>query len=153
TVEADLDHSGFDDPPPVRPQIANVSNAWEHRLTEPVPAQIPHADGTLDEVRLEGTVNVPMDAARFASFLAEVRRVLRPGGRVALHGLVGDRPFPGKPNLPGLAALVQFVPVQTDVLDAVRVAGFAGAFFEKLGDIHCFRVQEVELREMRLVAW
>ena len=52
--------------------------------------------------------------------LSEVARVLRPGGRVAVHGLVGDRPFPSDPKLPGMASLVQHVPVETEPLEALR---------------------------------
>jgi catechol 2,3-dioxygenase-like lactoylglutathione lyase family enzyme len=156
TLHEDLDHSGFDDPPapgPPAPAAAGPRAVWQHRLPEPLPARIPHADGSVDEVWLEGTLNGDAAEASRQNLLAEVRRVLKPGGKVALHGLVGDRPFPGKPALPGLAGLVQRIPVETQPLDVLRQAGFAGIFYEKLGDIHGFQVEGVELREMRLVAW
>jgi catechol 2,3-dioxygenase-like lactoylglutathione lyase family enzyme len=150
TLHEDIDHSGFDDPPaPAAPAPRAV---WEHRLTDPFPERIPHADVSLDEVRLEGSFNAP-DPGRAESLLAEAFRALRPGGSVAVHGLVGDRPFPGEPRLPGLASLVKHVPAETEPLDALKRAGFAGLFYEKLGDVHCFSVQGVELREMRLVGW
>src|SRR5262249_21305564 len=102
--------------------------------------------------RLEGSFNARGSPGQVDALLAEVARVLRPGGRIAVHGLVADRPFPGAPTLPGLASLVQHVPVETAPLDALRRAGFGGLFYEKLGDIHCFSVG-VELREMRLLGW
>lgn len=148
TLHEDIDHSGFDDPPPVAPAVETV---WEHRLTEPLPARVPHDDASLDAVRLEGTFNAPLAAAELAAFLGEVRRVLKVGGRVSVHGLVSDRPFPGVPQLPGLASLVRRVPVETEALEALQTAGFCGLFYDKLGDIHCFNVGGVELREMRLV--
>jgi hypothetical protein len=118
-----------------------------------LPVRIDHADGALDEVRLEGSFNARVGADSLGTLLTEVHRVLRPGGRVAVHALVGDRPFPGTPRLPGLASMVQHVPVETEPLEALRRAGFGGLFYEKLGDVHCFEVNGVELREMRLVAW
>jgi catechol 2,3-dioxygenase-like lactoylglutathione lyase family enzyme len=149
TLHEDIDHSGFDDPPlaaaPAPQQV------WEHRLTEPWPTRIDHADGALDEVRLEGSFNVLVDQNQLDSLLVEARRVLRPGGQIAVHGLVSDRPFPGAPRLPGLASMVQRVPVETEPLEALRRAGFGGLYYEKLGDIHCFNVNGVELREMRLI--
>jgi catechol 2,3-dioxygenase-like lactoylglutathione lyase family enzyme len=148
TLHEDLDHSGFDDPP--LPPAPAAEAVWEHRLTDPVPARVPHDDGSLDEVRLEGTFNVRMESGRMAALLAEVRRVLKPGGRVSVHGLVGDRPFPGAPELPGLASLVQHVPVETEPLQALEAAGFTCLAYDKLGDVHCFQVNGVELREMRL---
>jgi catechol 2,3-dioxygenase-like lactoylglutathione lyase family enzyme len=151
TLHEDIDHSGFDDPPmtaaPVPEQV------WEHRLTDPWPDRIDRADGALDEVRLEGSFNAPVTPGQLDALVAEVFRVLRPGGRVAVHGLVGDRPFPGAPRLPGLASVVRHVPVETEPLEALRRAGFGGLFYEKLGDVHCFQVNGVELREMRLVGW
>jgi SAM-dependent methyltransferase len=151
TVEEDIEHSGFDGPPaPASPPPETV---WEHRITEAIPQRIPFDDGSADEVRLEGTFNADRDMASLAALLAECRRVLRPGGRLAVHALTGDRPFPGTPSLPGLASLVRRVPTWDELAAAVAQAGFAGVFFEKLGDIHCFRVNGVELRETRLHAW
>ena len=151
TLHEDIDHSGFDDPPA---QVAPApQNVWEHRLTDPWPERIPHPDRALDEVRLEGSFNCAVGSVRQAALIAEVFRVLRPAGKVAVHALVGDRPFPGTPRLPGLASLVQHVPVATEPLALLKQVGFGGLFYEKLGDIHCFTVNGVELREMRLLGW
>jgi hypothetical protein len=38
--------------------------------------------------------------------------------------------------LPGLASLVKRVPTWDEVSESVTRTGFAGLFFEKLGDIH-----------------
>jgi hypothetical protein len=148
TLHEDLDHSGFDDPPlPAEPPAVAV---WEHRLTDPVPLRIPHCDGALDAVRLEGTFNARLEPAALAALLAEARRALKPGGVVEVHGLVGDRPFPGAPAQPGLASMVQRVPVETEPLEALKQAGFTGLYYDRLGDVHCFGVGGVELRELRL---
>jgi catechol 2,3-dioxygenase-like lactoylglutathione lyase family enzyme len=151
TLHEDIDHSGFDDPP--APQAAPASTVWQHRITDPLPDRLPHPDGSLDEVTFEGTFNATVPADRLAALVADAFRALKPGGKVSVHGLVGDKPFPGAPKLPGLASLVQRVPVETEPLEALRAAGFAGLFFEKLGDIHCFTVGGVELRELRLHGW
>jgi catechol 2,3-dioxygenase-like lactoylglutathione lyase family enzyme len=151
TLHDDIDHSGFDDPPRITAPVPQ--HVWEHRLTDPWPARIDHADGALDEVRLEGTFNALVKPGQIHALLVEVVRVLRPGGRVAVHGLVADRAFPGTPRLPGLASMVQCVPVETEPLAALRGVGFGGLFYERLGDVHCFQVDGVELREMRLVGW
>jgi catechol 2,3-dioxygenase-like lactoylglutathione lyase family enzyme len=151
TLHEDIDHSGFDDPPAPSPPAAEV--VWQHRLTDALPDRIPHADGTVDEVTLEGTFNAAVPTDRVAALIAEAHRALKPGGRIAVHGLVGDRPFPGTPKLPGLAWLVQRVPGETEPLEVLRRAGFGGLFYEKLGDIHCFSVNGVELRELRLQGW
>jgi catechol 2,3-dioxygenase-like lactoylglutathione lyase family enzyme len=148
TLQEDIDHSGFEDPPATAAPVAE--HILEHRLTDPWPERIEHTDGALDEVRLEGSFNAPVQSAQLDTLLSEVHRVLRHGGRVGVHGLVGDRPFPGTPRLPGLASLVQRVPVETEPLEALRRAGFGGLFYEKLGDVHCIQVNGVELREMRL---
>src|SRR5262245_15737158 len=110
-LEDDIDHSGFDDIPLAK-KAAAPQSTWTHRLTEPLPARIPSENATLDEVRCEGTFNVPVGEVQRAAFLAEAQRVLRPSGRIVIHGLIGDRPFPGEPQLPGLASLVKHVPVE-----------------------------------------
>jgi catechol 2,3-dioxygenase-like lactoylglutathione lyase family enzyme len=151
TLLEDTDHSGFDDPP--LPQAPPPTAVWQHRVTDPVPDRIPHPDGALDEVMLEGTFNATVPPNRLANLLAEAFRALRPGGKLSAHGLVGDKPFPGTPKLPGLASLVQRVPVETEPLVSLLRAGFGGLFYERLGDIHCFSVNGVELRELRLHGW
>jgi catechol 2,3-dioxygenase-like lactoylglutathione lyase family enzyme len=151
TLHEDIDHSGFDDPPP--PQSPPSTAVWQHRLTDPVPPRIPYPDGALDEVMLEGTFNAAVPPDRLVKLLAEAFRALKPGGKLSVHGLVGDKPFPGAPKLPGMAALVQRVPVETEPLGALLRAGFGGLFYERLGDIHCFSVNGVELRELRLHGW
>jgi catechol 2,3-dioxygenase-like lactoylglutathione lyase family enzyme len=145
-LEEDIDYHGFTTPSDPSAVI------WEHWLTRPFPEKIPHADASVDEVRMEGTFNAEVEQSRLMHLLAEARRVLRPGGRLMVHGLVGDRPFPGKPALPGLAALVQHVPVDTEVADIVREAGFTDLQNEKLAKVQCFEVSGVELREQRLTA-
>jgi catechol 2,3-dioxygenase-like lactoylglutathione lyase family enzyme len=135
---------------PVPPVTGPVS--WEHFITGPPPARIPHDDGTVDEVRLTGTFNAALaDEQRLALF-REVMRVLRPGGRVVVHGLVGDRPFAEHPRLPGLAALVQRVPAHTEPVEELARAGFTGSQFVKFGEKAWFRFGDVEMREVKLVA-
>jgi hypothetical protein len=147
-LEEDIDHSGFEDaPPPAPPPALTV---WEHRLTEPIPERIPRQDASVDEVRLEGTFNARLEQLRPATLLAEVFRVLRPGGAVVVHGLVGDRAVEA-PSLPGLAALVQRVPALAEPLAALRDAGFEGMYFEGLGDVCCLGDGPAVLQEMRLV--
>jgi catechol 2,3-dioxygenase-like lactoylglutathione lyase family enzyme len=151
TLHEDIDHSGFDDPP--IPKSAPAEAVWQHRITDPLPDRIPHSDGSLDEVMLEGTFNAPVKTERLVNLLTDAHRVLKPGGKVSVHGLVGDKPFLGTPQLPGMASLVKRVPVETEPLGLLLRAGFGGLFYEKLGDIHCFTVNGVELRELRLQGW
>jgi catechol 2,3-dioxygenase-like lactoylglutathione lyase family enzyme len=150
-LEEDIEHSGFEDAPHAAPPAPARAAVWEHRLTEPIPRRIPVADGSVDEVRLEGTCNARLEDLRPAEFLAEVRRVLRPSGKVVMHGLAGDRALEA-PGLPGLAALVQRVPAAGELIDALGAAGFTGMYYEHFAAITCLPVSG-ELREIRLTAW
>ncbi|HEY3861272.1 MAG TPA: ArsI/CadI family heavy metal resistance metalloenzyme [Verrucomicrobiae bacterium] len=125
--------------------------SWRHDLPDPFPRRIAHEDNWLHEVALEGTANLAAAAAGLDGMLAEVYRVLRPGGQVALHGLAGDRPFNGAPlNLPGPAAKVEHVPVETEPPGAMSRAGFVQVRFEKLSAESYFDVGGVKMREILL---
>lgn len=153
-VAEDLDHHGLDLPPSVtqEPEVIGLSKrSWEHRLAQPLPERIPYDDGSLDEVRLEGTFGVPRTETELASLLAECWRVLRPGGQIHVHNLVADRPFDGRmPELPGPAAVIKYVPLESETMRALERAGFHALHYDKLGDLPCFTFGGVELREMRL---
>lgn len=141
-------------PPVAAPPPTTEPVVWEHFVTQPLPERVPHADGSVDEVRLTGTFNSSLDAKQRQALLGEARRVLRPGGKVVVHGLVGDRPFPGaQPKLPGLAAMVARVPVQTEPVAEISAAGFIGAQFVKFTEKAWFDIDGVELREVKLTAW
>jgi catechol 2,3-dioxygenase-like lactoylglutathione lyase family enzyme len=147
-------------PEPPRPAVAPVTKqeptgpvVWEHFITSPLPDRIPHADDSVDEVRLTGTFNANVEEGRRAGLLDDVRRVLRPGGKLLVHGLVGDRAFQQQPQLPGLAAMVQRVPVQTEPVEALKATGFVAIQFVKFSEKAWFRIDGVELREVKLIAF
>src|SRR5262245_44002556 len=63
---------------------------WEHVITSVPKGPIPHCDESVDEVRLTGTFNAPLDEAARLSIVREAFRVLKAGGKVVVHGLMGD---------------------------------------------------------------
>jgi catechol 2,3-dioxygenase-like lactoylglutathione lyase family enzyme len=151
----DIDEHGYGAPPPTAqaprietPAAAPTQLSWQHRLTEPFPAELPHADGTLTAVRLEGSINA---AARPNGVMSEILRALRPSGSLHIHGLAGDQRC-AAPALPGPAAAVQQVPALGDLLDELTRAGFVDIAIEKLSANPVFVVGGVALRELRLVA-
>jgi catechol 2,3-dioxygenase-like lactoylglutathione lyase family enzyme len=129
-----------------RPEVV-----WEHRITEPVPARIPHDDNSTDRVLLRGSANLPPEAADLPALLRESFRVLRPGGEVRLHGLGGDKPVQGSlPGLPGPAASVKHALTEGAQARALVDAGFVDVRFEKLSAKPYFVVDGVQLREVLL---
>ncbi|QJX00981.1 ArsI/CadI family heavy metal resistance metalloenzyme [Frigoriglobus tundricola] len=127
---------------------------WEHFVTAPPPTRIPHRDAALDEVRLVGTFNADLTDAQRTLLISEAARVLKPGGKLVTHGLMSDRPFPGaQPEVPGLAAMVARVPVQTEPIVQFRRAGFVGVQVTQFTEKAWFTINGVELREVKLIAW
>ena len=77
--------------------------------------------------------------------------MLRPGGKVVAQGLVSAEPFPGTPDLPGLASKIRSVPLEHAADGGVAQAGFTDLFFEQNGNIKCFKVAGVEFRKIRVI--
>jgi catechol 2,3-dioxygenase-like lactoylglutathione lyase family enzyme len=125
---------------------------WAHLLTQPLPSQIDQADASVDEVQLHGTFNMAVDGEALATFLADARRVLRPGGTISAHMLTSAGGTLERPKLPGPAALVERVLPSGDVVAAICAAGFVGVRFTKLAEKPCFNVEGTDLRETKISA-
>src|SRR5262249_21756512 len=139
--------------PAARVEAPTGPVVWEHFLTNPVKEAIAHADDSVDEVRLTGTFNAPHDAMATGFLVREAFRILKPGGKVVTHGLMGDRPLRGtQPNLPGLASMVAHVPARDEVVSALRAAGFVNVQAVKLTEKPWFVHDGVGLREVKFVA-
>jgi catechol 2,3-dioxygenase-like lactoylglutathione lyase family enzyme len=127
---------------------------WEHFVTHPLNGPVPHGNDSVDEVRLTGTFNAPLDEAGREFVAREAFRVLKPGGKVVTYGLMGDRPLPGgQPKLPGLAAMVSRVPAREEAVVLLRAAGFVNVQAVKLTEAPWFVHDGVGLREVKFVAW
>jgi len=158
TLDEDLEHRG-DGHLPVQPSPQSRESSgpppalWSHRLREPFPARLPILDQTVDQVQLQGTLNEKLDRAEQLRRLAEVRRVLKAGGKVHLHMLTSNRPTGDEPlRLPGPAAMVEVAPVDADVLALLTEAGFADANYVLRGQSPCFTINDCEFRETRIEA-
>jgi catechol 2,3-dioxygenase-like lactoylglutathione lyase family enzyme len=155
TLEEDLDHRGAGQsleamiPDPAQRPARAEAVVYEHILVQPVPERLPLADGSADEVRLRGSLNVPLDRATQERLAREAWRVLRPGGRVFAHTLVGERAL-SNPGLPGPAAAVQFVPPEADPMRLLEGAGFEGLRYVKFDAKPCFQREGVAMREQQL---
>jgi catechol 2,3-dioxygenase-like lactoylglutathione lyase family enzyme len=154
TFDGDLDHRGAGQAAeavvslggcaaPVAPAV------WEHRMNEPVPDRIPLADRSADEVRLRGTLNLPLSAEARQAVVAEAARVLKPGGRVFVHVLAGESPVEN-PELPGPAGAVRSVPFEADPVALLEGAGFVGVRMLKFDAKPCFVRNSVGMRELQL---
>jgi len=135
-------------------QRGGGESAWEHRLGDVFPLPLPLGDETTDSVRLRGTFNAPRPREERLAIAREALRVLRPRGQIVVHGLVTDRPVAGEfPLLPGPAALVRDVPVESEPLRLLEEAGFVGVFAQKLGESAVFKHQGASMRELLVVGW
>jgi|GEM_PF-52244 len=124
--------------------------SWTHHLGEPVNIPLPLENNSLQEVVLEGTLNDRLD---LAPLLQEALRILKPGGKVTLHGLAADRTLnDASPALPGPAAAVQQVPDFPALIPLLHAAGFRGAKFTKLSEKGYFEAEGVPLREVLIEA-
>jgi SAM-dependent methyltransferase len=164
TLEEDLDHRGVGQSleemipdaqkrPTLDQAPALTSTAepvvFEHILVQPVPQRFPLLDASVDEIRLRGSLNMPLDDSTKQRLAREASRVLRPGGRVFAHTLVGDREL-SNPGLPGPAAAVQFVPLESEPMRLLESAGFTGLRFVKFDAKPCFQREGVSMREQQL---
>jgi catechol 2,3-dioxygenase-like lactoylglutathione lyase family enzyme len=143
---------------PNAPEIAAAGSVacsparWQFRIPESLPASIPAADDSLDEVQLEGAFNVICDEGVLARLTDDALRALKPGGRLRMHGLAGDRPLESDlPPLPGPASVVKRVPAAIEPMQIMLHAGFTGVRFEKLPPVAYFNVAGVRLREVSLI--
>lgn len=158
TLDGDIEHRGAGQAQETvlggaaaRPTTAEPA-VWEHRLGEPAPERIPHPDASLDEVRLRGTLNLPLTADQKETLAAELVRVLKPGGRVFVHVLTGERSV-DQPDLPGPAGAVRAVPFESDPVALLEAAGLFGMRMLKFDAKPCFVRDGVGMRELQLEAF
>ncbi|HEX3989453.1 MAG TPA: ArsI/CadI family heavy metal resistance metalloenzyme [Verrucomicrobiae bacterium] len=141
------------DSPPADKIPASEPVVWQHQIPDPFPARIPHDDNSINRIVLEGTANLSPSSVKLDHVLAESFRVLRPSGEISLHGLAADKYFTGiRLNLPGPAAAVEFVPVESEPMKAMIRAGFARVRYEKLSSAPNFVIDGVQMREILLTA-
>ena len=154
TFDGDIDHRGAGQAQeavlslggcaaPVPPKV------WEHRMNEPVPTIIPLGDGEVDEVRLRGTLNLPLSADRQRALIEDVMRVIKPGGRVFIHVLAGEAPVED-PELPGPAGAVRSVPFEAEPVALMEYAGLTRVRMLKFDTKPCFVRDGIGMRELQL---
>jgi hypothetical protein len=98
---------------------------------------------------LRGTLNLPLSAEQRRAVIAEAVRVLKPGGRVFVHVLTGEKPLEN-PGLPGPAGAVRSVPCESDPVRFLEDAGLTGVRMLKFDSKPCFVRGGVGMRELQL---
>lgn len=132
--------------------VSEPEEVWEHLLGSPLSPLQSVADGSIDEVRLCGSFNVPMTADERLQLLSGAQRVLKPRGRLLVRILAGEREHPN-PNLTGPAAPVRLVPAKNAVVASISDAGFSGIRLLKYPIDPCFVVDGIAMRETHIEAF
>ncbi len=128
---------------------AREERRWVHGIRTAWPDRVEADDGSLDEVVLEGSINLRVASAKLDALLIDARRALRAGGTIILRGLVASAPLSKRAlPLPGPASLVERVPVELEPLAALARAGFLDVSATTLRDRPDHVVGAVELREI-----
>lgn len=148
-LEGDLDHRGAGQSLDMMRSSALNDTTWDHLMGDPVPDALPLADGSVAEVRLLGTFNLSLSHEKKQQLIREASRVLRPGGRLFVHVLVGEKEL-SRPGLPGPASKVEHVPRQDEPSAILESAGFVSLKYLKFDDKPCFIREGVAMREMQL---
>jgi catechol 2,3-dioxygenase-like lactoylglutathione lyase family enzyme len=159
TFEGDVEHRGPGQVPRQQAQpvvspehLPPAPSIWAHRLGDAFPARIMAETADVDEVLLQGTFNGRLTSDERRTRLAEVFRILTPGGRLQLHQLTALTSVPQLIEpLPGPAAAVEAVPSAEEIVADLAAAGFVDIRFEKLGDNPCFSADGVSCRETKLL--
>jgi catechol 2,3-dioxygenase-like lactoylglutathione lyase family enzyme len=156
TLDEDIEHRGDGHLPVIDPSPQNAdaqpAALWNHRLGQAFPKKLPILDGTVDRVMLQGTFNEALTTDEAARRLGELLRILRPGGSVLVHLLTADRTVTADIRLPGPAAAVEYVPVDSELLAQFAAAGFTDVGYAYRATAPCFRLGDAELRETRVEA-
>jgi len=112
------------------------------------------ADNSIDVIVSNCVLNLVSDAEKRALF-AEMYRVLRPGGRIAISDIVSDEPSPEHlKNDPELwSGCISGALQEHEFLARLEEVGFYGARIDKL-DMKPWRIVEgIEYRAATFVAW
>ena len=79
-------------------------------------------------------------------------RILKPGGRLFIRILSGDREHPA-PELQGSGSVVKFVPAKDDIMGLIAACGFSGLRLLKYDDPPCFVHDGISMRETHIEAF
>jgi catechol 2,3-dioxygenase-like lactoylglutathione lyase family enzyme len=158
-LEEDLEHRGgmHDELHPQQAESPVTLGAYPakatltHRLSQDFPSEL-GAQGSIDEVLLQGSFNAKKHEGTWGERLAKIRKALKPGGKLIIHTLTASNPIGELKPLAGPAAVVECVPPLSEVVSLMKGAGFSNILFRKYAPTPCFTQGEVEMRETRLEA-
>lgn len=129
--------------------LPNDAVVWEHRLGMPIPVRIDACDASIDEVHLRGSFNLPTSLEDRQRLIGEAARVLKPGGRLLLRMLTGDKEHTS-PELSGPGSVVKFVPAKDELMQLASASDFCGLRLLKYDDPPCFFHDEIAMRETHI---